>query len=141
MSPPLNKEQYNLLNRIINEDKFLFGRDKVFELIKQKYSDSKISRRQIMDFIKSNNNIDNKQKQILKKNELIEVDKIPNGTKVRVRIEGPTYSKVYYIKSSRKNKGNYFYKVYDKDSDNDIKGSYLVDDLRIDEKEVKKIKN
>jgi len=49
----LNKQQEQLLNKIYYEDKFLFGRDKLFDLLKTKYPEYNISRRMLMYWLKN----------------------------------------------------------------------------------------
>ena len=80
----------------------------------------------------------NKIQRNLKANELVETDKLPNGTTVRVKIyksklskeSDKTYSKLYYVASSRKYKGKYIYKL--KNSlDQIVKGRYTINDLRV----------
>jgi hypothetical protein len=81
----------------------------------------------------------NKIQREMKSNELVETDKLPDNTAVRVKIykssklskeADPTYSKLYYIASSRKYKGKYIYKL--KNHLNQIvKGRYTISDLRV----------
>jgi hypothetical protein len=81
----------------------------------------------------------NKQNQLIKRNELVEISKLPIEQKVRVKIykskmdkeSDNTYSKIYYVKSGRKYKSKYFYKLYDKQLNINVKGTYSLDDLRI----------
>ena len=49
----LTKEQEKLLNKLYYEDKQFFGRDKLFELLKEKYPEYKISRRQLLAWLKN----------------------------------------------------------------------------------------
>jgi len=50
MAPPLSKEHLEVLNTEFYENKNLFGRDKLFALLKDKYEDHP-SRRQIADWL------------------------------------------------------------------------------------------
>ena len=52
MTPPLNKIQLKILNTEFYENKNLFGRDKLFTLLKQKYENEAPSRRQIAEWLK-----------------------------------------------------------------------------------------
>jgi len=52
MTPPLNKFQLKILNIEFYENKNLFGRDKLFTLLKQKYENEAPSRRQIAEWLK-----------------------------------------------------------------------------------------
>ena len=52
MAPPLNKIQLKILNTEFYENKNLFGRDKLFTLLKQKYEKEAPSRRQIAEWLK-----------------------------------------------------------------------------------------
>jgi len=52
MAPPLNKIQSKILNTEFYENKNLFGRDKLFTLLKQKYEKEAPSRRQIAEWLK-----------------------------------------------------------------------------------------
>ena len=52
MTPPLNKIQLKILNTEFYENKNLFGRDKLFTLLKQKYEKEAPSRRQIAEWLK-----------------------------------------------------------------------------------------
>lgn len=56
MAPPLSKEQEKLLFDIYYKQKMFFGRDRIFQYIKKEYPDSKISRRQIMEYLKKQKN-------------------------------------------------------------------------------------
>jgi hypothetical protein len=81
----------------------------------------------------------NKIQREMKANELVETDKLPVNTAVRVKIykssklskeSDKTYSKLYYVASSRKYKGKYIYKL--KNSlDQIVKGRYTINDLRV----------
>jgi hypothetical protein len=53
MAPPLNKKNLEILNREFYENKNLFGRDKLYNLLKDKYGEEAPSRRQISDFLKN----------------------------------------------------------------------------------------
>jgi uncharacterized protein YoxC len=53
MAPPLNKNQLEILNKEFYENKNLFGRDKLYNLIKDKYGEEAPSRRQISEFLKN----------------------------------------------------------------------------------------
>jgi hypothetical protein len=53
MAPPLSKEQEDILKDIYYNQKMFFGRDKLFQYIKLNYPESKISRRQVMSFLES----------------------------------------------------------------------------------------
>lgn len=50
---PLTLDQLNLLNKLYYEDKLLFGRDRLYKFIVANYPDSKITRRQVMHFLAS----------------------------------------------------------------------------------------
>jgi len=52
MTPPLKEEQIKLLKKIYYDDKYLFGRDKLYKFIQANHQDSKISRRQVLDWLK-----------------------------------------------------------------------------------------
>ena len=52
MTPPLNKNQLTILNKEFYDNKNLFGRDKLFTLLKQKYENEAPSRRQIAEWLK-----------------------------------------------------------------------------------------
>ena len=56
MAPPLSNEQEKILFDIYYKQKMFFGRDRLFQYIKKEYPDSKISRRQIMDYLKKQKN-------------------------------------------------------------------------------------
>ena len=49
MAPPLNKNQLEILNKEFYENKNLFGRDKLYNLLKEKYEEEAPSRRQISE--------------------------------------------------------------------------------------------
>ena len=51
MAPPLSKAHLELLNTEFYENKNLFGRDKLYNLLKDKYEDKAPSRRQVADFL------------------------------------------------------------------------------------------
>jgi hypothetical protein len=53
MSPPLSKKHLEILNTEFYKNKYLFGRDKMFNLLRNKYEDEAPSRRQIADFLKN----------------------------------------------------------------------------------------
>ena len=50
MAPPLSKEQLEILNTEFYTEKMMFGRDKLFAYLKDKYEDKAISRRQIAEW-------------------------------------------------------------------------------------------
>ena len=50
MAPPLSKAHLELLNTEFYENKNIFGRDKLYNLLKDKYEDKAPSRRQVADF-------------------------------------------------------------------------------------------
>lgn len=52
MTPPLNEEQDKLLKKIYFDDKMYFGRDRLFQYLYTNHKDMKISRRQVMDWLK-----------------------------------------------------------------------------------------
>ena len=47
MAPPLTKEQLEILNSEFYTNMNFFGRDKLYNILRQKYPDKAISRRQI----------------------------------------------------------------------------------------------
>ena len=49
MAPPLNSKQLFILNKEFYAYKNLFGRDKLYGIIKSKYQDTAPSRRQIAE--------------------------------------------------------------------------------------------
>ena len=51
MAPPLTKEQLEILNKEFYGNYNFFGRDKIFNLLKNKYADESPSRRQISDWL------------------------------------------------------------------------------------------
>jgi len=51
MAPPLSKYQLELLNKVFYTEKMMFGRDKLFAYLKDKYPDKAISRRQISEWL------------------------------------------------------------------------------------------
>ena len=53
MSPPLTKEQLEILNKEFYENLNFFGRDKLFNILRNKYGDEAPSRRQVADFLKN----------------------------------------------------------------------------------------
>ena len=52
MAPELTEKQNKLLHKIYYEDKYYFGRDRIFALLQDKYPKCDISRRQVMDWLK-----------------------------------------------------------------------------------------
>lgn len=52
MTPPLTKEQTEYINDLYYNKKFYFGRDKLWNYIKENNPDIKISRRQVAEFLK-----------------------------------------------------------------------------------------
>lgn len=54
MTKPLNKEQEKLLNDIYFKQKMFFGRDKLFQYLRANHLEMNISRRQVMNWLKSN---------------------------------------------------------------------------------------
>jgi len=53
MAPPLTKEHLQILNKEFYENLNFFGRDKLFNMLRNKYGDESPSRRQIADFLKN----------------------------------------------------------------------------------------
>ena len=53
MSPPLSKEQLEILNKEFYENLNFFGRDKLFNILRSKYGNESPSRRQVADFLKN----------------------------------------------------------------------------------------
>ena len=53
MSPPLTINQLQILNKEFYDNLNFFGRDKLFNLLRNKYGDDSPSRRQISDFLKN----------------------------------------------------------------------------------------
>ena len=52
MAPPLTLKHLSILNKEFYENLNLFGRDKLYNLIRDKYGDKAMSRRQIADWLK-----------------------------------------------------------------------------------------
>ena len=53
MSPPLTINHLKILNKEFYENLNFFGRDKLFDLLRNKYGDESPSRRQVADFLKN----------------------------------------------------------------------------------------
>ena len=53
MPPPLNKKQLEVLNKEFYDNKMLFGRDKLYAFLKEKYEEEAPSRRQIAEWLKA----------------------------------------------------------------------------------------
>ena len=51
MTPPLSKYQLDILNTEFYTNINFFGRDKLYTIIRQKYPDKAISRRQIVEWL------------------------------------------------------------------------------------------
>ena len=51
MSPPLTKEQLEILNKVFYKDQMMMGRDKLYEFLRSEYAEKRISRRQISDWL------------------------------------------------------------------------------------------
>ena len=51
MAPPLDSKQLDILNKEFYVNKNLFGRDKLYQIIKSKYEDIAPSRRQIAEWL------------------------------------------------------------------------------------------
>ena len=51
MAPPLDSKQLDILNKEFYDNKNLFGRDKLYHIIKSKYLDTAPSRRQIAEWL------------------------------------------------------------------------------------------
>jgi hypothetical protein len=51
MAPPLSKYQLEILNTEFYKNHMMFGRDKLFIFLRQKYPDKAISRRQIAEWL------------------------------------------------------------------------------------------
>jgi len=51
MSPPLTKEQLEVLNKFFYKDLMMFGRDKLFNFLRSEYADKEISRRQVAEWL------------------------------------------------------------------------------------------
>ena len=52
MAPPLTLKQLEILNKEFYTNLNFFGRDKLFNLLRDKYGDKAMSRRQIADWLK-----------------------------------------------------------------------------------------
>ena len=52
MAPPLSSEHLSILNKEFYTNLNFFGRDKLYNLIRDKYGDKAMSRRQIADWLK-----------------------------------------------------------------------------------------
>ena len=53
MAPPLSKEQLEILNTEFYTNLQFFGRDKLYNIMKEKYPDKVISRRQIAEWLQN----------------------------------------------------------------------------------------
>ena len=51
MAPPLDSKQLDILNKEVYVNKNLFGRDKLYQIIKSRYEDTAPSRRQIAEWL------------------------------------------------------------------------------------------
>ena len=51
MAPPLTKDQLEVLNNFFYKDLMMFGRDKLYNFLRNEYADKEISRRQISDWL------------------------------------------------------------------------------------------
>ena len=51
MAPPFDSKQLDILNKEFYVNKNLFGRDKLYFIIKSKYQDTAPSRRQIAEWL------------------------------------------------------------------------------------------
>jgi hypothetical protein len=51
MAPPLDSKQLDISNKEFNVNKNLFGRDKLYQIIKRKYEYTAPSRRQIAEWL------------------------------------------------------------------------------------------
>ena len=51
MAPPLDSKQLDILNKEFYVNKNLFGRDKLYQIIKNKYADTAPSRRRIAEWL------------------------------------------------------------------------------------------
>ena len=51
MSPPLTKEQLEVLNKVFYKDQMVMGRDKLYEFLRSEYADKRISRRQVAEWL------------------------------------------------------------------------------------------
>ena len=54
-TPELTKEQQTLIHKVYFKDKVYLGRDKLWSYIRQYYPQAKISRRQVMEWLKKQN--------------------------------------------------------------------------------------
>ena len=52
MAPPLSSEHLSILNKEFYTNLNFFGRDKLFNLLRDKYGDKAMSRRQIAEWLK-----------------------------------------------------------------------------------------
>ena len=52
MSPPLTTQHLKMLNDEFYKNHNYFGRDKLFKLLRDKYGDKSMSRRQVADWLK-----------------------------------------------------------------------------------------
>ena len=53
MAPPLSKEKLDILNTEFYTNMNFFGRDKLYTILRQKYPDKAISRRQIAEWLQN----------------------------------------------------------------------------------------
>jgi hypothetical protein len=53
MTPPLTKEKLEILNTEFYTNLQFFGRDKLYTILRQRYPDKAISRRQIAEWLKN----------------------------------------------------------------------------------------
>jgi hypothetical protein len=51
MAPPLDSKQLDILNKVFYVNTNLFGKDKLYQIIKSKYQDTAPSRRQISEWL------------------------------------------------------------------------------------------
>ena len=51
MSPPLTKEQLEVLNKVFYKDQMMVGRDKLYDFLRSEYADKRISRRQVAEWL------------------------------------------------------------------------------------------
>lgn len=51
MAPALNREQLNLINDVYYKQKFVFGRDKLYQYLRTNHIDANISRRQVAEWL------------------------------------------------------------------------------------------
>ena len=49
----MSREQLDLINEVYYKQRMMLGRDKLFDYLKRTHPDAKISRRQIMDWLKN----------------------------------------------------------------------------------------